>query len=301
MYAPPHDFAVNVPKVLSALRREDYKRYLWPEHVPGVLRGWWGVFSGAIIMSAAVVAVAATHVGLSGLVATDAAPRSPYDLIPYPALLVMLLVPAVFAGAEMTLAGWRFWHQTGPRPQKLTPSAVGRAVWYAATLRYLRGGGGDCYYPKDDEPSPGRRHLHQMVAYGFGLCLVSTVAAGISQDITGVAPPYPLLSVPVITGTLGGIGLVVGCLGLLRLKMRSSTVTSFAEMTVKDYGLLVALAFLALSGLLTLLTRDTRAFGIVFLIHLAGVMLAFAAAPYSKFIHLVFRFLALVRDNLEAD
>jgi citrate/tricarballylate utilization protein len=72
-------------------------------------------------------------------------------------------------------------------------------------------------------------------------------------------------------------------------------------MTVKDYGLLVALTFPGLSGLAVLLVRETPAFGIVLLVHLASVMLSFASAPYSKFSHLIYRFLALVRDNLEVE
>jgi citrate/tricarballylate utilization protein len=140
-----------------------------------------------------------------------------------------------------------------------------------------------------------------MVAYGFGLCFVSTASAAFMQHILGMEPPYRLLSVPVLTGFIGGVGLVVGSLALLLLKAQSSHVTSFAQMTVKDYGLLVALSFLALSGLATLFTRSTPAFGIVFLIHLASVVLAFAAAPYSKFVHLIYRFLALVRDNVERE
>jgi citrate/tricarballylate utilization protein len=72
-------------------------------------------------------------------------------------------------------------------------------------------------------------------------------------------------------------------------------------MTVKDYGFLVALTFLALTGLATLLTRSTAAFGIVYLLHLAAIVLCFAAAPYTKFMHIVYRFLALVRDNLERE
>jgi citrate/tricarballylate utilization protein len=70
-------------------------------------------------------------------------------------------------------------------------------------------------------------------------------------------------------------------------------------MTVKDYGLLTALTFLALTGLAVLLTRDTPAFGIILLIHLSTVILSFASAPYSKFVHVIFRFAALVRDNAE--
>ena len=105
-----------------------------------------------------------------------------------------------------------------------------------------------------------------------------------------------------ISGTVGGVGIALGTVGLLRLKMRSSKVTGGQEMTIKDYGLLSALAFLALSGLAALLTRDTGAFGLVFLVHLAAICLTFAAAPYKQVsaVHVVFRFLALgVRDNLE--
>jgi citrate/tricarballylate utilization protein len=94
---------------------------------------------------------------------------------------------------------------------------------------------------------------------------------------------------------------VIGGIGLIALKTRSSEVTSFSSMTVKDYGFLVALAYLGLTGLATLLTRTTPAFSIVFLCHLAAVVLAFAAAPYSKFMHIVYRLLALVRDNMERD
>jgi citrate/tricarballylate utilization protein len=215
-----------------------------------------------------------------------------------------MLAAGLYSVVVMALAGRAYWREVSEDHDGTSrPGArpVLQAIWYAATLRYLRGGGGDCYYPVDDRPSPARRRLHAMVAYGFGLCLVSTIAAGVLQDIAGVEPPYPLLSVPVISGTIGGIGLLTGCAALLVLKARASAVTSFAQMTIKDYGLLAALAFLALSGLATLLTRDTAAFGIVLLIHMAALVESFAMAPYSKFVHLVFRFAALVRDNLERD
>jgi citrate/tricarballylate utilization protein len=139
-----------------------------------------------------------------------------------------------------------------------------------------------------------------LVVYGFMLCIVSTAAAGVLQDFMGSQPPYPWVSVPVLSGTVGGIGLLAGCVGLIELKRRSSPVTSFAAMTVKDYGFLFALAFLALSGMLVLLTRNTAAFGIMFLVHFAAVAMTFGAAPYSKFVHLIFRYLALVRDRIEA-
>lgn len=301
MYTTPHEFEINPPKVLAEVRLQDYRRFVWPRTVPALLRGWTGVFAGVVVAVVLVVLLALINVGPAGLVATDSGPMSPYLLLPFPELLVLLLVPAVFSVVVMADAGRRYWRAVGGAPNGMRMGAVGRAVWYAATLRYLRGGGADCYYPEETSPSPVRRNLHALVAYGFGLCLLSTVAAAVLQDIVGSQPPYPLLSVPVISGTIGGIGLVIGCFGLLSLKARAAQVTSVAKMTIKDYGLLVALAFLALSGLATLLTRSTPAFGIVFLTHLAAIMLTFGAAPYSKFVHLVYRFLAIVRDNLERE
>jgi citrate/tricarballylate utilization protein len=301
MYTEPHEFAINVPKVLSAVRVADYRRYVWPARTPKLFAGWLGVFSGMVIAAVVVLLVALIGAGPSGLLLSDDSAASPYQLVSYPVLLVLLLVPAAYSVAVIAVAARRYWHEVNHGSRTASVSAVSRAVWYAATLRYLRGGGGDCYYPERTTPSAVRRHLHGLVAYGFGLCVLSTLAAGVMQDILGSQPPYDLVSVPVITGTVGGIGLVLGSLGLLLLKARSSEVTSLAQMTVKDYGLLVALTFLALSGLAVLLTRATPAFGIVFLIHLASVMLTFAAAPYSKFMHLVYRFLAIVRDNLERE
>lgn len=304
MYTPPHEFDINVPKILTEVRLADYKCYAWPDRPPRLFSGWTGVFSGAVLFSVLVLIVAMVNVGAGGLTTNDHSAASPYRFIPYPALLVLILLPALYAVGILGVAGRRFWRATGAdstATPRHTWAAIRRATWDALTLRNLRGGGADCNYPEEDVPSSQRRRLHNAVAYGFGLCLVSTIAAGVLQDIIGSEPPYPFLSVPVISGLVGGIGLVVGSVGLLMLKARSAKVMSVSQMTIKDYGLLTALTFLALSGIATFLVRSTPAFGIVFLVHIAAVMLTFAAAPYSKFSHLVYRFLALVRDHLERD
>ncbi|HEY1699600.1 MAG TPA: tricarballylate utilization 4Fe-4S protein TcuB [Trebonia sp.] len=300
MYSSPHEFGLDVPRALSAVRAADYERHVWPARVPRALSGRPGTVLLGLVSVVIVLALAVAHAGWSGLVRSSGSAASPYQLVPYPALVTLMALAALYAIVIMGLAARAYWRAVSAAGAgRVTAGAIARAAWYAATLRYLRGGGVECYYPDDGQPSPGRRHLHAMVAYGFGLCLASTVAAGIEQDLIGIAPPYPWLSVPVLSGTIGGIALLIGCLCLLRLKARSSAVTSFAEMTVKDYGLLTALAFLAASGLAVLAARDTAAYGLILLIHLAAVVEAFAMTPYSKFVHVVFRFAALVRDNLE--
>lgn len=301
MYSPPHDFDLDLPRVLAQVRLDDYGRYVWPRRVPKVLSGWRGLVMGSVLSVVIMLAIAVAHASFSELVAHPGGPSSPYRLIPYPALLSLMLAAIAYAVVVMAAAGLSYWRDVGGAPAGLTARAVLQAVWYAMTLRYLRGGGEECYLPGEEVPTPVRRHLHGTIAYGFGLCLLSTIAAAVMQDILGSQPPYPWLSVPVISGTAGGVAMVIGCAGMLILKERSPAEQSVSEMSVKDYGLLVALAFLALTGLAVLLTRATGAFGLVLLIHLAALLQAFAMAPYSKFVHVVFRFLALVRDNLERD
>lgn len=298
MYSPPHEYELNLPKALSAVRLTDYDRYIWPRRVPAALSGAMGVVAGAVTATLLVVLLAVIHVGWSGIVATTSRAASPYRLIPYDELLACMLAAVLYSIAVILIAAGRYWDDVRGIHGSLA-RAITQAMWDAVTLRYMRGGGDGCYYPDDETPSTWRRHLHGLVAGGFGLCALSTVAAAVTQDIVGTEPPYPWLSVPVICGAAGGIGLLLGAVGLLRLKTQASHVTSFSQMTVKDYGLLVALAFLALSGLAVLLTRDTAAFGIVLLIHLSAVLEAMAMAPYSKLAHVVFRFLALVQDSLE--
>jgi citrate/tricarballylate utilization protein len=256
MYTAPHEFDLNIPAVLTAVRLEDYQRYVWPARVPRLLRGWTGLFAGAVASAALFVGIAAGNAGWSAIVAAHDTAASPYLLIPDGVLIGLMLAAVAYSLVIGALAARRYWQATNGGDAAVRPADVLKATWYALTLRYLRGGGGQ-------------------------------------------QPPYAWLSAPVISGTIGGIGLLAGCVGLLLLKARSSQVTSIAQMTVKDYGLLTALTFLALTGLAVLLTRDTPAFGVILLIHLAAVILSFASAPYSKFVHVVFRFAALIRDNAE--
>jgi citrate/tricarballylate utilization protein len=310
MYAPPHEFGVNPPAILSAVRRQNYAAYLphitrpqWLD-VPWLSTLWRRVpwlgrrASLAVYWLAAVAVIVLVAFATAGSHSSTSA--SPYTVIPYPALLVVVLLPCAWSVAIMTRAVVRYWHDTAGSLRGLAnPAALRAAVIQAASLRYLRGGGADCSYPTDD-PSPARRRLHAFVGYGFLLCVASTVAAGISQDLAGDPPPYPPLSAPVILGVVGGAGMIIGCTGLISLKRRADPARADPEMTAKDYGLLAGLEVLAITGLLTLVLRDSPLFATVLVIHLAAVAVCFAIAPYTKFAHAVYRFLALVHDNAEA-
>jgi citrate/tricarballylate utilization protein len=300
MYAPPHEFGVNPPAVLSAVRRRTYDAYLPRMMLPAcATRRARGARLTVVALGVAALAAAVAVGQGSSSGATTAAAGSPYRIVPYPALLAVALLPAVFGVAIMLRGALVYWRDTGGSLRGLiSPAALRGAAAAALTMRNLRGGGAGCAYP-DDQPSSARRRLHAGVAYGFLACAGSTVAAAISQDIAGDPPPYPLVSAPVLLGVIGGAGLLAGGGGLITLKRRAVPDRADPEMTARDYGLLAGLVLLAATGLLTLALRDTAAFGPVLAVHLAAVVTCFAIAPYTKFMHAVYRFLALVRDSAE--
>jgi len=306
MYAPPHEFAINPPAVLSQVRRRSYDSYLPSLPRPSWLRGRAAV---AVLALGAAALIAAVAFAVPG----SGQQGSPYRVIAYPVMLVLAAAPCAWSVVVLAVAAVRYWRETsgdqtsgeqasgdqtsgGP---SVSVRALLRATRYAATLRYLRGGGADCSYPTD-EPSAARRRLHACMAYGFLACVGSTIAAAIEQDIAGIDPPYSVLSAPVLLGIAGGAGLLAGCTGLIMLKRRADPVSSDPGMTTRDYGLLTALAVLAASGLATLIVRQTPAYPAVLALHLTAVVTSFAIAPYTKFAHVLYRFLALVKDSAEA-
>src|SRR5499433_2689043 len=48
-YAPPHEFAVNVPKVFAEIRARAYRKYAWPRFV--TVGAWWAVVAGIVAAS----------------------------------------------------------------------------------------------------------------------------------------------------------------------------------------------------------------------------------------------------------
>jgi citrate/tricarballylate utilization protein len=66
-----------------------------------------------------------------------------------------------------------------------------------------------------------------------------------------------------------------------------------------DYVFLVTLGLTALTGMLTLIFRATAAMGSMLVLHLALISALFVTAPYGKFVHFVYRSLALIRYEIE--
>jgi citrate/tricarballylate utilization protein len=297
MYAPPHEFGVNIPQVLSDVRQVSYQRYSWPAVLARQFRS---IPAAAAVAAGAVVAVAGLAFLLSGpgrLFAVHRGPGAFYEVIPYLAMVIPGLAALGYWIGVWAAGGARFWRGIGRPPHHHpTPRILLGAVWDMLVLRYLRGGGSGCPYPRA-HASHARAVFHALVYYGFLAALVSTTLAAVYQDLLHRLPPYPVTSAPVVFGTLGGLAMIAGVGGLIVAKIASDRRPAGAISL--DYAFLIILGLASLTGILTLVLRATEAMGAALTIHLGLVAALFVTAPYGKFVHAVYRFLALVRNQLE--
>ena len=177
--------------------------------------------------------------------------------------------------------------------------AIAEASHNALTLKYLDGGHGKGCNEADDAFTLMRRRFHHFTFYGFMLCFAATVVATGYHYFAGIEAPYPFFSVPVMLGTLGGIGLVVGPAGLLWLNLKRSPLHGDARQKPMDRGFILLLLLTSLTGLALLAGRDTSWMAILLAIHLGVVMALFLTIPYGKFAHGFYRCAALLKWAIE--
>src|SRR5579862_4000655 len=299
MYTPPHEFAINIPKILAEARQETYRRWTWPGFLAGAFKdGRITVYLG-IAVTALIVALSLLLVAPDKLFAIHLGAGAFYEVVPHAAMMVGGLVLSFYVIAVWLRGGARFWSETRsvvrhPGGIKALAAAVGAALG----LRYLNGGGPGCFYP-DERPSSVRRIYHSLTFWGLLFDLASTTLAFVYQDIFHLLPPYPLTSAPVIFGALGGVGLIIGSGGLIWFKVQSDPEPAGSGAPGMDYVFLVTLCLTAVTGMLTLVLRGTAAMGSILVLHLACIAALFLTAPYGKFVHAVYRTLALIRYELE--
>jgi citrate/tricarballylate utilization protein len=299
MYTPPHEFAINLPSILSEVRVESYQEWSWPSLLGRSFTD--RRVSAALIAGtfALVLMLSLVLTGPAKIFTRHGGPGAFYAVIPFLAMLLPSMALSLYTFSIWLNGGWRFLRAYGNASRvPVTLSLVATTIRNALTLEWLRGGGPGCYYPRA-EPSSSRRIYHSLVVLGFMCALLSTTLAAIYQDILQRLPPYALLSAPVIAGTLGGVLIVVGVFGLLLIKRESDPSPAGASSPRLDYAFLITLGSTALSGLVLLAVRHTVAMGSLLVIHLAFTAAFFVTAPYGKFVHSVYRTLAILVYNVE--
>jgi citrate/tricarballylate utilization protein len=188
-----------------------------------------------------------------------------------------------------------FWRDIGePVGILMQPGPLWQAMKDAARLRYLDGGGVGCFN-EDERPTDHRKIYHHFTFYGFLLCFASTSVATLYHYLLAREAPYPWWDLPVVLGALGGIGLLVGPAGLLAERFKRDSALMDEKRTGMDVAFILMLFLTGLTGLVLLVFRETSAMGFLLALHLGVVFALFITLPYGKFVHGVYRYVALVR------
>jgi citrate/tricarballylate utilization protein len=297
-YAPPHEFALNLPRALAELRAETYAEHAWPKPLSVLFRRNGTVASlAAAIGAALVIAVTLLLVAPRTLYIAHGGPRAFYAVIPWGVLAGLAGAAFVLALVALGIATRGFWRATGGGGAG-GPAALA-ATHDVLTLRNLGGGGYGCN-DRGEAFSMTRRRLHHAAFYGFLLCFAATCAATIAADLFGRPAPYPFFSAPVLLGTVGGVLLTIGTGGLAWLKIVEDRAPTAPGLLGADFSLLLILALVAVSGLLLLAFRASGAMGVLLALHFGLVLAFFLLLPFSKMVHAPFRAAALLRNAQEA-
>jgi len=295
-YAPPHDFALNVPRAMARVRAETYAEYAWPRALGGLYRRNGVVVAGALAFALALfLALAAVSTGNLSAARADASAF--YAVFPHGLLVAMFLPVFAFAVLALGMGVRRFWRAAGDGPATL-PAAT-EAAHHALTLKYLDGGHGDGCNEESDRFTLQRRRFHHLTFYGFLLCFASTGTATLYHYLLGQHAPYGFTSLPKLLGMPGGVALLAGSAGLLALQWRRHPLHRAPEQRSMDVGFIGLLLLTAASGLALALSHGTAVMTLALCLHLGAVMALFVTMPYGKFAHAVYRGAALLKWSIE--
>ena len=294
-YAPPHEFAVNVPRTLAQVRATTYSDYAWPSAF-GVLYRRQGL-TLALALAGGLASFLLLALAQGGGLVRPPNGGNFYAVFPHNLLVVMFGLVFLWAMLALAIGVLRFWREWDPGPSSGT--ALGEAAHHALTLKYLDGGHGNGCNEEDDRFTLARRRYHHLTFYGFMLCFASTSVATLYHYAFGWQAPYALNSLPVVLGTVGGVGLLIGPAGLCWLNLKRHALHGDPAQKAMDHGLIALLFLVSLTGLALMLWRDTAAMTALLAVHLGVVMALFLTMPYGKFAHGFYRVAALLKAAIE--
>ena len=294
-YAPPHEFAVNVPQAMAQVRMQTYVDYAWPAGF-GALYKRNGL-TLALALAGGLALFLTLTMALKGALFLPPLTGNFYAVFPHNTLAALFGVVFLFAMIALGVGVRRFWRNEDPGA--LSGEAIGEAAHDVLSLRYLGGGHGEGCNNADDAFSLARRRFHHLTFYGFMLCFASTCVATLYHYLLKLEAPYALFSLPVLLGVAGGIGLLAGPAGLLWLNISRHPQQGDSAQKPMDRGFIALLLLTSASGLALLILRDTSMMALLLAVHLGVVLALLLTLPYGKFAHGIYRSAALLKWAVE--
>jgi citrate/tricarballylate utilization protein len=298
-YAPPHEFAINVPKSMATVRGQTYADYAWPKALGGLYKSNGLTVSMALAVSLSLFLILAIQ--SNGTLWGGPVENGFYAIFPHNLMVSMFAPIFLWSVLALALGVTKFWREVTPATSgaPLSSPAAAEAAHDALRLKYLGGGHGDGCNNEDDAFTLARKRMHHLTFYGFMLCFAATSVATVYHYAFDWPAPYDFFSLPKILGTVGGIALTVGTFGLWRLNLARDPQHGDAQQRPMDRGFIALLFFISVTGLALMLSKNTAAMPVLLAVHLGMVMALFLTLPYGKFAHGIFRTAALLRFAVE--
>ena len=295
-YAQPHQLNINIPQKLAQHRLRNYLQFATPQKIN-------------LLFQKHILAVVVALLISLGLVVFAVKFENPnfnwfynsnfqgdfYRVISHKTMVLLAVASLLFSTISIIFSCFKYAKNIGLRFRNLSVSGVVKTVIAAASLKHLGGGQGQGCNSSSEVFSNVRRVMHHFTAYGFLLCFAATSVATIYHYVFGLLAPYAYLSVPVILGTVGGVAIVIGTIGQFSLKIKAHSATKDSNQSILDYLFIVLLFLVSITGLALLVWRGSNYMGMLLVVHLATVFCFFAIIPFSKFVHLTYRFIALLK------
>jgi citrate/tricarballylate utilization protein len=302
-YAPPHAFALELPKAMAKVRKETYAQFATPNWLGALYqRQGLALSLGSLVGFVAIFLLAYLLLGgeTTRLFQAVTTKELFYDITPHNTLVAVFGPVFLWALLSMALSGQKYWQMLkGLAPERaFLAKEASQTASDIVQLRYLDGGGQGCA-SENDRPTKQRRVSHQMVFGGFMLCLASTSVATLYHYLLNWPAPYAMTSLPKLLGLSGGLLMVVGCSWLLIQRPSRHQALQDPTQQTMDVGFVSLLLIIAATGLASMWLQTTAAMPLLHLVHLSSVLSFFLLMPYCKFVHGLYRGLALWWHNRE--
>lgn len=292
-YAPPHEFNLALPKQLAKVRAQSYTNHAFPSFL--------GKAFGANAIVTTIVLVIALFLGFfaSGTITATEPSRAGdfFAYVPESYMIGTFSVVAILVLAALFMSCKNFANAI--ELKDVNAAAIIQSIKDALKMRYLGGHEGEgCTYPTELR-SNVRRVFHHFTMYGFIFCFIATVLGAIYLHILNIPAPYDFTQLPKIFGVIGGIALCIGVAGLFALKLKADKNIVDENSVSMDYALLAMLFIVSFGGLVLMCLKESAYLPCLLYFHLSTVFALFVMIPYSKFIHVFYRFIALVKYNMD--
>lgn len=287
-YTEPHEFSLNLPRILAEVRQESWQQHTFPAVFARHFHR-----SGAAIATVAILGLALLIMAIHAVGSSTGG--SFYELMPHNAMVAIFTPAFLFPLLTATISLRNYWNSIGGKGLHFAELMF--ALRNVAGMQNLSGGHGDgCNFEDEDRFSNLRRWLHQSVMYGFLLCFAATAAATVMHYGFSLPAPYSAISLPKILGLPGGLLLSLGTLGMALLKLKADPELADRRVWGGEMGFILLLFVVSSSGLALYLFGSSDWLAALLALHLGSVLSFFLLTPYSKMVHGFYRMAALVKE-----